>query len=898
LPCEFKKIAKRAILQWVMAANLIKRSTKMTSNETRQKFLDFFESKKHRIVPSAPMVVKDDPTLMFTNAGMNQFKDVFLGNRASKDVRIADTQKCLRVSGKHNDLEEVGVDTYHHTMFEMLGNWSFGDYFKKEAIEWAWELLVGVYGLNPERLYATVFEGDSSDKLDADTEAEKLWQQFLPAERIIRANKKDNFWEMGEQGPCGPCSEVHIDLRSDAERAKTPGHELVNLDHPQVVEIWNLVFIQFNRKSDSSLENLPSQHVDTGMGFERLCMAIQGKTSNYDTDVFSPIIDKISDLSGVKYTASDNQTDVAIRVIADHVRAVAFSITDGQIPGNSGAGYVIKRILRRAIRYGYSFLGFKEGFIHKLVPTLSAQMGDAFPELKNQQEFITKVIQEEEASFLRTLAKGIDRFNNYVDSLHGKTIDGVFAFELYDTFGFPIDLTELMAREKGLHVDIQGFNDGLQKQKDRSRAATVTESSDWVVLKQDDREEFVGYDLLETEVSIMRYRKVTAKGEDLFQLIFNITPFYAESGGQVGDTGFIDADGEKTYVLDTKKENDLIIHVVETLPTKPEARFKAVVDSENRQATALNHSATHLLHAVLRDVLGNHVEQKGSLVNSEHLRFDFSHFSKVTDEELAEIENKVNAQIRANITLDEKRNVPINAAKEMGAMALFGEKYGDLVRVITFDKEFSVELCGGTHVNATGDIGLMKINHEGSVAAGIRRIEAITGQKAFDSLNSAYTNLTELKSLLKTKDPLKSVQQLQLQVKDLERKIESFNAKAASGLKDELLAKAEEKDGYKVIREKISLDDSSAIKNLCFDLKKESGLVVLLGVVSNGKPGLHLVISQDLVDSKGWKAGDFIRPLAAHIRGGGGGQPTYASAGGSDANGMDKALNSIESLLV
>ena len=870
----------------------------MTSKETRQKFLDFFESKKHRIVPSAPMVVKDDPTLMFTNAGMNQFKDVFLGNRVSKDVRIADTQKCLRVSGKHNDLEEVGVDTYHHTMFEMLGNWSFGDYFKKEAIEWAWELLVDVYGLNPERLYATVFEGDSTDKLDADTEAEDLWKQFLPTERILRANKKDNFWEMGDQGPCGPCSEIHIDLRSDEERAKKPGHELVNMDHPQVVEIWNLVFIQFNRKSDSSLENLPAQHVDTGMGFERLCMALQGKTSNYDTDVFSPIIDKISELSGTKYTASGNQTDVAIRVISDHIRAIAFSITDGQIPSNSGAGYVIKRILRRGIRYGYSFLGFKEGFMHKLVPTLAANMGEAFPELVKQQELITRVIHEEENSFLRTLDKGIDRFNNYVSGLKSKTIDGKFVFELYDTFGFPIDLTELMAREQGLNVDILGFEAGLNQQKERSRAATATESSDWTVLKEDDREEFVGYDLLETEVLITRYRKVTAKGKESYQLVFNITPFYAESGGQVGDTGFIETDGDKTYVLDTKKENDLIIHMVEELPANSQARFKAVVDGEKRNATALNHSATHLLHSVLRDVLGDHVEQKGSLVNPEYLRFDFSHFSKVSDEELAEIEQKVNTKIRSNIELNEKRNVPINSAKEMGAMALFGEKYGDLVRVITFDKEFSVELCGGTHVKATGDIGLIKITHEGSVAAGIRRIEAITGQMAFDSLNSAYTNLTELKSLLKTKDPLKSVQQLQQQVKDLERKIEGFNAKAASGLKDDLLTKAEDKGEFKLIREKISLDDSSAIKNLCFDLKKESGLVALLGVVSNGKPGLHLVISQDLVDAKDWKAGDFIRPLAANIKGGGGGQPTYASAGGGDANGIDAAFNQLLEHLV
>mgnify|MGYP002630633528 CR=1 FL=1 len=870
----------------------------MTSKETRQKFLDFFEEKNHRIVASAPMVVKDDPTLMFTNAGMNQFKDIFLGNRVSKDLRIADTQKCLRVSGKHNDLEEVGVDTYHHTMFEMLGNWSFGDYFKKEAIDWAWELLVDVYGLNPERLYATVFEGDNSDKLDADTEAEELWQQYLPTERILRANKKDNFWEMGDQGPCGPCSEIHVDLRSDADRASKPGRDLVNADHPQVVEIWNLVFIQFNRKASGLLEGLPAKHVDTGMGFERLCMALQGKTSNYDTDVFSPLISKISDLSGVSYTASDNQTDVAIRVISDHIRAIAFAISDGQIPSNSGAGYVIKRILRRGIRYGYSFLGFKEGFMHKLIPTLAAQMGDAFPELKKQQELITRVIQEEEASFLRTLDKGIDRFNNHVSTLTGKMVDGQFAFELYDTFGFPIDLTELMAREQGFTVDIKGFEAGLNEQKERSRAATATSSSDWTVLKQDDREEFVGYDLLETEVVITRYRKVTAKGSEFYQLVFNITPFYAESGGQVGDTGYIESGNQKIYIQDTKKENDLIVHLVEELPTNPEVTFNAVVNREKRNATQLNHSATHLLHAVLRDVLGEHVEQKGSLVNPEYLRFDFSHFSKVSDEELATIEAKINQQIRANIQLDEQRNVPINSAKEMGATALFGEKYGDLVRVITFDKDFSVELCGGTHVAATGDIGLLKITSEGSVAAGIRRIEAVTGVKAFEQLNAAYLEINELNRLLKTKDPLKSVQQLQAQVKELEQKIEGFNAKAASGLKDELLKGAVDKGSYKLINERISLEDAAAIKNLCFDLKKEPGLVALLAVLTNGKPGLHLVISQDLVDSKGWKAGDFIRPLAANIKGGGGGQPTYASAGGTDNNGIESAINQLETLLL
>jgi len=869
----------------------------LTSNEIRQTFLDFFKQKQHRIVPSAPMVVKDDPTLMFTNAGMNQFKDIFLGNRAAKDVRIADTQKCLRVSGKHNDLEEVGVDTYHHTMFEMLGNWSFGDYFKKDSIEWAWELLVDVYGLDPNRLYATVFGGDAGDNLEADTEAEELWKRFLPAERILKASKKDNFWEMGDQGPCGPCSEIHVDLRTDAERAAKPGRDLVNADHPQVVEIWNLVFIQFNRKADGSLETLPAKHVDTGMGFERLSMALQGKTSNYDTDVFSPMIAKVSELSGVKYSATDSQTDIAIRVISDHIRAVSFAIADGQIPGNSGAGYVIKRILRRAIRYGYSFLGFREGFMHKLVPTLADQMGEAFPELKKQQELVTRVIQEEENSFLRTLDKGIDRFNHYVSSLKSKTIDGQFAFELYDTFGFPIDLTQLMAREQGLIVDIKGFETGLNIQKERSRAATATESSDWTVLRQDDKEEFVGYDLLESEVFITRYRKVSAKGKEFFQLVFNITPFYAESGGQVGDKGFIEANGIKTFIFDTKKENDLIVHFCENLPAEPSANFKAVVNAGNRKATALNHSATHLLHAVLRQVLGEHVEQKGSLVNPDYLRFDFSHFSKLTDEELAEIEKRINDKIRENISLDEQRNVPINTAKSMGAMALFGEKYGDLVRVITFGRQFSVELCGGTHVKATGDIGLLKITSEGSVAAGIRRIEAVTGAKALEELNAAYQQVNELKGLLKSKEPLKSVQQLQLQVKELQNKIEGLNAKAASGLKDELLAKASAQNGFRVIAERIALDDATAIKNLCFDLKKEEGLVALLGAISGGKPSLHLVISEDLVSQKGWKAGELIRPLAQHINGGGGGQPTYASAGGIEINGLDKAIASLGSLL-
>ncbi len=869
----------------------------MTSNEIRQKFLDFFESKNHRIVPSAPMVVKDDPTLMFTNAGMNQFKDIFLGNRAATDVRVADTQKCLRVSGKHNDLEEVGVDTYHHTMFEMLGNWSFGDYFKKEAIEWAWELLVDVYGLDPDRMYATVFEGDAADGLEADTEAALLWEKFLPKDRILKASKKDNFWEMGDQGPCGPCSEIHVDLRSEEERKNRPGRELVNADHPQVVEIWNLVFIQFNRKANGSLESLPAKHVDTGMGFERLCMALQGKTSNYDTDVFSPMIQKISELSGITYTSSSNSSDVATRVIADHIRAVSFAIADGQIPANSGAGYVIKRILRRAIRYGYSFLGFKQPFMHRLVDTLTNQMADAFPELHKQKELIIKVIQEEETSFLRTLEKGIERFNSYADSITTTVVDGGFAFELYDTFGFPLDLTELMAREKGLSVDLVGFEKGLTAQKERSRAATATESSDWVVLRKDDREEFVGYDLLETEVFITRYRKVSAKGKEFYQLVFNLTPFYAESGGQVGDTGYIEANGIKNFIFDTKKENDLIVHYCEKLPQDPSGLFKAVVNSEKRHQTALNHSATHLLHAILREVLGPHVEQKGSLVHPDYLRFDFSHFGKLSTEELASIELKINEKIRQNIPLDEQRNVPIGHAKQMGAMALFGEKYGDTVRVITFNKDFSVELCGGTHVSATGEIGILKIISEGSVAAGIRRIEAVTGQRALSELNQAFTQMDELRAVLKSKDPLKGVLQLQSEIKDLQKKIESYNAKAVTQLKTGLLAEATSHGDFQLITKEITLDDSDAIKNLCFELKIEPRTVALLAVTSNGKPGLHLTVSNDLVKSKGWKANELIKPLAAMIKGGGGGQETYASAGGSTPANFESIRSKVMDLL-
>ena len=708
----------------------------MISSKIREEFLKFFKSKQHEIVASAPMVIKNDPTLMFTNAGMNQFKDLFLGNSEIKHARITDTQKCLRVSGKHNDLEEVGVDTYHHTMFEMLGNWSFGDYFKKEAIEWAWELLVDVYGVDKNKLYFTVFEGDEKDGTQLDTEAYGLWKAILDKNgvsesHILKCDKKDNFWEMGDTGPCGPCSEIHIDLRSDEEIAKVSGLELVNEDHPQVVEIWNLVSMEFNRMANGELKPLPNKHVDTGMGFERLAMVLQGKKSNYETDVFSPIIEKISKISGVKYEHTLDvsvKTDVAIRVISDHVRAVAFAIADGQLPSNTGAGYVIRRILRRGIRYGYSFLNVREPFINQLVEVLVDQMGDVFPELKSQQDIITKVIKEEEESFLRTLAKGIQRFENYLATANDKTIDGKFAFELYDTFGFPIDLTELLALENEFHVDMPGFTEELTKQKDRSRAATKIEADDWIELREDDVEEFIGYDYTEADIYITKYRKVSAKGEEFYQLVFNLTPFYPEGGGQVGDTGFIEFNEEKIEIFDTKKENNLIVHFSKELPNNVNAQFIAVVDESIRDLTARNHTATHLMHQALREVLGTHVEQKGSLVNSEYLRFDFSHFQKVTDDELFEIENLVNSRVKENFELNEYRAIPIKMAEEKGAMMLFGEKYGDVVRMIEFGE--SRELCGGIHVENTKDIELFKIKSEGSVASGIRRIEAFTSKKA------------------------------------------------------------------------------------------------------------------------------------------------------------------------
>ena len=925
----------------------------MISSEIRRTFLDFLKQKQHEIVASAPMVVKNDPTLMFTNAGMNQFKDLFLGNSTIKHPRIADTQKCLRVSGKHNDLEEVGVDTYHHTMFEMLGNWSFGDYFKKEAITWAWELLVDVYKIDKHKLYFTVFEGDEQDGTPFDEEAYNLWKEILetnhlPLDKILKANKKDNFWEMGDTGPCGPCSEIHVDLRSEEEIAKIPGKDLVNKDHPQVIEIWNLVFMEFNRLANGSLQPLPAKHVDTGMGFERLAMVLQNKQSNYDTDVFMPIIDKISTLSGVKYQNTLDvsvKTDVAIRVIADHVRAVAFSIADGQLPSNNGAGYVIRRILRRAIRYGYSFLDQKEPFINQLIQVLVAQMGAFFPELKSQQEIITKVIKEEEDSFLRTLDKGIQRFENYVATANDKTIDGQFAFELYDTFGFPIDLTQLMATENEFHVDMPGFTVELEKQKDRSRAAGKIETDDWVVLKQDDVEEFIGYDYTEADIYITKYRKVKAKGEELYQLVFNLTPFYPEGGGQVGDIGMIENESEKIQIIDTKKENNLIVHFTGELPKNVEASFKAVVQKTTRNLTASNHSATHLLHQALRTILGTHVEQKGSLVNADYLRFDFSHFEKVNEEQLQQIEDFVNEKIQANIPLTEHRSIPITKAEEAGAMMLFGEKYGDVVRMIEFGD--SKELCGGIHVNNTKEIKLFKITSEGSVAAGIRRIEARTNKEAAKFLGDKITIISAyeegLAKLLdkglfdklisikeefinernkvsdadeyeklelvsakndmdiinkaiawftKEKIPQNIIEGLTAKKKELVKAAEAGNKEQAKLIKEELLGKVEEVNGMNVIAQKIELSDSAAIKDVAFQLKAQvDHLFMVLGAEVNGKPNLTIVISEDLSKEKNLHAGNIIREAAKEMRGGGGGQPFYATAGGSDVNGIQAAIN-------
>lgn len=863
----------------------------MKVSDIRKQFLDFFENKGHKIVSSAPMVVKNDPTLMFTNAGMNQFKDYFLGHEKAKDTRIANTQKCLRVSGKHNDLEEVGVDTYHHTMFEMLGNWSFGDYFKAEAIQWAWELLTEVYQIEKDRLYVTVFEGDPEDGVPQDEEAINIWKKYIPEDRILLANKKDNFWEMGEVGPCGPCSEIHVDIRSAEERRKVDGKALVNADHPHVIEIWNLVFMQFNRKADGSLEKLPETHVDTGMGLERLAMVLQKKQSNYDADLFQVLIQHVAKAANVEYGKTET-TDIALRVITDHIRAIAFAIADGQLPANTGAGYVIRRILRRAIRYGYQTLSFREPFLADLSQILTKEMGDAFPELKEQTSLIENVIREEETSFFRTLEQGIKRMLTIVESCkeaQSKIIDGNAAFELYDTYGFPIDLTALIAREEGLTVDETGFQKALQEQKERSRAATGITTDDWMILQDDDVEEFIGYDATSADVMLVKYRKVTQKNKTFYQLVFNFTPFYPEGGGQVGDTGYIQFGDEKTIIFDTKKENNLIVHLVKNLPSNLNGRFKAVVDLEKRKLTTANHSATHLLHHALREVLGDHVAQKGSLVNDGYLRFDFSHFSKVTNEELQLIEEKVAANIRANIGLEEHRNVPMSKAMEMGAMALFGEKYGEVVRVIKFGD--SVELCGGTHVENTASIGLFKITSESAVAAGVRRIEAITNVSAERYIQEQLQKLSEVQSLLKNpKDLHKALTDLLERNSALQKQIEQFNKEKAQNQKNTLKSEIKNRDGIHFLSAEVPLDGGS-VKDILFQLKAEyESLFAVIGAVHEEKCTLSIIIADNLVEKHQLHAGNLIREASKLINGGGGGQPFFATAGGKNPNGIPAAI--------
>ncbi|MDH4090116.1 MAG: alanine--tRNA ligase [Cyclobacteriaceae bacterium] len=863
----------------------------MDAATIRQKFLDFFASKGHTIVPSAPLVLKNDPSLLFTNSGMVQFKDYFLGNATPRSSRIADTQKCLRVSGKHNDLEEVGIDTYHHTMFEMLGNWSFGDYFKKEAIAWAWELLTEEYRLPKDRLYVTVFGGDDGDKLAVDMDAFNCWKSVIREDRILYGLKKDNFWEMGETGPCGPCSEIHIDLRSEKEIEKLPGKELVNKSHPQVIEIWNLVFMEFNRKADGSLEKLPAQHVDTGMGFERLCMAIQQKTSNYDTDVFTPLLEFIGDAADVKYKHAE-ETDIAMRVMADHVRAVSFAITDGQLPSNTGAGYVIRRILRRAVRYGYTFLNFKEPFLHKLVPVLANQMKYVFGELESQKDYVGKVIFEEETSFLKTLEKGLKRIEIIESELVNGTVSGAQAFELYDTFGFPLDLTSLIARERGFSIDEEGFQIEMEKQKNRSKADASKETGDWVLVGADKKTEFIGYDALEAVVSIIKYRTVKQKNKDLFQLVFDRTPFYAESGGQVGDTGFIETVNEKIRITDTRKENELIVHFADKLPLNLSALFKATVDQQKRQLSMDNHSATHLLHAALRQVLGKHVEQKGSLVNEKILRFDFSHFAAMTPEEILAVEEIVNRKIRENIALDEQRNVPIEKAKGLGAMALFGEKYGEFVRVITFDPAFSVELCGGTHVSATGQIGLFKIVSESSVAAGVRRIEAITAEEAERYVSEALALLDQIKILLKNpKDLVTTAKSLLEEKHMLEKKLEAFQQEQANLLKDQLAAKVVRDKGCSIIIEKVSVPNADVLKNIAYALRNQfDDLVLILAADVDSKPQVAVMIGEKLAKTNTFHAGNMVKLLAREIDGGGGGQSFFATAGGKKLEGLSLVI--------
>ena len=872
----------------------------MKSQEIRATFLNFFESKKHSIVPSAPMVLKNDPTLMFVNSGMAPFKEFFLENATPKNNRLTDSQKCLRVSGKHNDLEEVGYDTYHHTLFEMLGNWSFGDYFKKEAIAWAWELLTQVYKIDKDILYVTVFQGsDDADNLEMDTQAYDIWKEFISEDRILMGNKDDNFWEMGAQGPCGPCSEIHVDIRTPQEKAAVDGKTLVNMDHPQVVEIWNLVFMQYNRKADASLEILPNQHIDTGMGFERLCMVLQGVKSNYDTDVFKPIIREIEAVTRCVAYGTDQKVDIAVRVISDHLRAVAFSIADGQLPSNTGAGYVIRRILRRAIRYGFTFLNTKDPFIYKLVDTLIKQMGGAFPELKKEKNLITNVIKEEEASFLRTLDQGLVLLDSVIEKAESKTISGVKAFELYDTFGFPIDLTALILRERGYDLDQKGFEAALAKQKDRSRSATKIATGDWVTLTQDTQEEFVGYDTLETQIQIVKYRKVASKKDgEMYQLVFNRTPFYPEGGGQVGDKGYLEAsNGEVVYVVDTKKENNLIVHFSKNLPRKPQETFKAVVDNKQRSRSASNHSATHLLHQALRKVLGTHVEQKGSMVHSGSLRFDFSHFSKLTDEELLEVQDFVNARIKEELPLEEKRNIPYQQAIDQGAIALFGEKYGDAVRAIKFGN--SMELCGGTHVSNTSSIWHFIITSEGAVASGIRRIEAITGDAAkqyYIDRSNAFTALQ--KSLNNAQDPVKAVTSMQEQNSALQKQVAQLLKEKAKNIKGDLKNEVVELNGVHFLTKELDLD-AAGLKDLAFELGGEiDNLFILFGSKANDKALLTCYIDKQLVSSKGLDAGKIVRELGKHIQGSGGGQPFFATAGGKKPEGIAIALAQVKDYIL
>jgi len=865
----------------------------MTSKEIRQHFLDFFKSKQHFIESSAPIVIKNDPTLLFTNAGMNQFKDLFLGNKPVVYPRIADTQKCLRVSGKHNDLEEVGLDGYHHTMFEMLGNWSFGDYFKKDAIDWAWELLVKVYGIDPDRMYASIFTGDEKENLTRDLEAADLWKQHLPEDRIILGSKKDNFWEMGDTGPCGPCSEIHVDIRSEDDRKKMPGKELVNQGHPQVIEIWNLVFIQFNRKADGSLEELPAKHVDTGMGFERLCMVLQSKSASYDTDVFSTLIAFTEKHSGIKYNNEytvNAKSDMAMRVLADHIRAVSFTIADGELPSNSGAGYVIRRILRRAVRYYYTFLNIKQPFFYKLVGVLANYFEGVFPELIQQKDFVAKVIEEEEKAFLRTLDAGLKRLDALTST--GEKISGTAAFELFDTYGFPFDLTRLICSERNTEVDEKGFQLELEKQKARSRAAAVTETGDWVIIKQG-QTKFVGYDQYEVDgVHILKYRIVKSKDKTEHQLILDTTPFYAEGGGQVGDTGIVQTPHETLRITNTKKEIDQVLHYVDALPSDPEASFYAAIDNNRRKLIENNHSATHLLHAALRKVLGDHVHQKGSLVNDQYLRFDFSHFQKLTDEEIEKIEQIVNQKIRENIALDEKRSIPIGEAQQAGAMMLFGEKYGEKVRMITFDPTYSRELCGGCHVTSTGKIGLLKISSESAVAAGVRRIEAITATAVEEFIESREKLLNEIKQSLKNpKDVLLSLNQLIEENKLLKLQLSNYQEKEIADLKINLKSNSKLHNGINYIIANIGSMEEKDAKTLSFQLEKEIGnAYILLGFVQSGKPMLMLHLSSALVEN-GLNAVQIIKGLAKHIQGGGGGQPFFATAGGKWIDGIDKAIS-------